>query len=371
MIKLAQPYFPEGFELNLLNVLKTGNLVQGKYVKELEIEIEEYLSVNNAIVVSSGTAALHLALLALDIKQGDEVIVPAFTFPATANVIENVGACTVLVDITLEDYCIDVSKIEEKITEKTKAIIPVHEFGNIADMDKLLAISNKHNIAIIEDAACALGTEYNCKKAGVFGKTACFSLHPRKNITTGEGGIVVTDDNDIADKIRSLRNHGIVVKNGKYDFASAGLNYRMTDFQAALGLSQIPELDNIINYRRSMAAIYDECLKDTPMIQTPVDCKHKKHTYQTYHILLDQKIDRDNLIVKLRNTQIESNLGAYALNTLTYYKNKYRYNNSDFPKAMAAYKHGLALPMGMHLCEKDIEFISITLKQFIHSGIEI
>lgn len=362
MIKLARPYFPEGFEANLLKVLNSGNIVQGEYVRRLESKVEQYLPVRNAILVSSGTAALHLALLALDIKKGEEIIVPAFTFPATANVVEIVGAKIVPVDITLNDYCIDISKIEEKITNKTKAIIPVHEFGNIADMDKLLAISKHYGIEIIEDAACALGTEYNHKKAGIWGKIGCFSLHPRKNITTGEGGIVVTNDDEIAEKINSLRSHGMVIKNGKYDFLRAGLNYRMTDFQAALGLSQFSELENIITHRISMAKIYNNLLKDNILLRTPFDSKYKKHTYQTYHVLLDKKIDRDKLIADLRDAQIESNLGAYALNVLTYYKNKYRYNKNDFPNAITAYKHGLALPMGMHLCRKDIELISKSLK---------
>lgn len=368
MIKLSQPYFPEGAEIELLKVLKTGNLVKGEYAQKFEKHMVEYLDIENAILVSSGTAALHLALLSLGIKKGDEVIVPAFTFPATANAVEILGADIVPVDITLKDYCIDVSKIEEKITKKTKAIIPVHEFGNIADMDTVLSISEQYGLAIIEDAACALGTEYNNKKAGLWGEIGCFSLHPRKSITTGEGGILVTKNNKLAEKMRSLSNHGIIIKNGKYDFVHAGLNYRITDFQAALGLSQLSELETIINYRISIAESYNRLLKDNLMLKTPDNGKYKKHTYQTYHVLLDKTIDRDNLIIQLRDANIECNFGAYALATLTYYKKKYNFIETDFPNAMIAYRHGLALPTGMHVSAKHIEFITETLNSLLKAS---
>jgi len=357
MIKLAKPCIPRTAIKKVIEVLESGNLVQGNYVKEFEAALQNYLNIKHVIVVSSGTAALHLSLMALDIKKSDEVIVPAFAFPATANVVELVGAKSVFVDITLDDFCMDASEIEETVTDKTKVIMPVHEFGQSAEMDKILTIAEKYNLEIVEDAACAIGTEFNNEKVGTFGKLGCFSFHPRKAITTGEGGAVATNDDDLAERIRSLRNHGISVKNGKNDFVCAGLNYRMTDFQAALGLFQLSKIEHIINTRIEMARRYDERLLEIDWIKTPTKLKNRKNTYQTYHIVVDDKINRDKLISSLKDAGIETNLGAQALNCLTYYKNKYDYKEAGFPKAVLAYMKGLALPIGNHVMDSDVSFI--------------
>jgi dTDP-4-amino-4,6-dideoxygalactose transaminase len=338
-------------------------LVQGTCVKEFEAALRDYLNTKHAIIVSSGTAALHLSLMALGIKTGDEIIVPAFTYPATANVVELVGAKSVLVDITSDDFCIDASKIEESINSKTKAIVPVHEFGQSAEMDKILTVAEKYNLAIIEDAACALGTEFNDKKVGTFGKLGCFSFHPRKAITTGEGGAVVTNDDDLAERIRSLRNHGISVKNGKNDFVYAGLNYRMTDFQAALGIPQLSGIENIINTRIEMAGRYDERLSEIDWIKTPTKLKNRKNIYQTYHIVVDDTINRDKLIHSVKDAGIETTLGAQALNCLTYYKEKYGLKAQNFPNATKAFKQGVALPLHLEMSGDDIRFVVETLKR--------
>ena len=362
MIKLAKPHISGKAIEKVVEVLKSGNLVQGKYVEEFENALCDYLNVKNAIVVSSGTAALHLALLALEIKEGDEVIVPAFTFPATANVVEVVGAKPVFVDINLSDFCIDTSKIEEAITKRTKAIMPVHEFGQAAKMDEIVKIANHYNLKIAEDAACALGAEFENQKVGTFGELGCFSFHPRKAITTGEGGVVVTSDDELAQKINVLRNHGISYKDGKVDFIAAGLNYRMTDFQAILGICQLEDIDNIIIQRIETANKYNNELKKTNWIKTPHVYENRKMVYQTYHVLLDDDKDRDKLVDYLKSKEIESNLGAQALPCLTYYKTKYKLKESDFPNAVNAYKQGLALPMGDHVTTEDITYISNTLK---------
>lgn len=368
MIKLARPYIPEKAIEKAGEVLRSGNLVQGKYVKEFENSLCNYLNIKNAVVVSSGTAALHLALLVLDIKKDDEVIVPAFTFPATANVVEIVGAKPVFVDITLDDFCIDTSKIEEKITPQTKVIIPVHEFGQAAKMDDIMNIAKKYNLKIIEDAACALGAEFKDKKVGTFGKLGCFSFHPRKAITTGEGGVIVTNDDKLAEKLRVLRNHGISYKDGKVDFIAAGLNYRMTDFQAALGLEQLIEIDNIIEQRIEISNLYDAKLSSNSKIKIPFKYKNRKAIYQTYHIIISDKIDRDKLINKLKENGIETNLGAQALHCLTYYKEKYCLEENDYPNAAIAYKQGLALPVGNYLTEKDVSFVCKKLVEILSTG---
>jgi dTDP-4-amino-4,6-dideoxygalactose transaminase len=362
MIKLAKPHIPDKAIEKAVEVLKSGNIVQGKYVEEFESALCDYLNVKNAIVVSSGTAALHLALLALEIEKGDEVIAPAFTFPATANVVELVGAKPIFVDINLSDFCIDTSEIKKIITKKTKAIIPVHEFGQAAKMDDIVRIAKQYNLKIIEDAACALGAEFKNQKVGTFGEFGCFSFHPRKAITTGEGGVVVTNENELAQKIKVLRNHGISCKDGKVDFIAAGLNYRMTDFQAVLGISQLEEIDNIIIQRIETANKYNNKLKEITWIKIPYVYKNRKMVYQTYHAVLDDDKDRDELVDYLKSKDIETNLGAQALPCLTYYKTKYKLKESDFPNAVNAYKRGLALPMGEHINLKHIQFITSIFK---------
>ncbi|MCR4336556.1 MAG: DegT/DnrJ/EryC1/StrS family aminotransferase [Candidatus Omnitrophica bacterium] len=356
-IKLSKPYIPSSGIKEVQKVLKSGNLVQGEVVKKFELALQKYLGTRHAILVSSGTAALHLALLALDIKEGDEVIVPAFTFPATANVVELVKAKPVFVDIALDDFCMDVRKIEKCISKRTKAIIPVHEFGQPADIKKIMSVAKKRNITVVEDAACALGAKFGNQMVGTFGKIGCFSFHPRKILTTGEGGLLVTDDVAMAEKLRSLRSHGICVKNGKMDFDYAGLNYRMTDFQAALGLSQMAHLEKMLKARVALAKAYDQGLAGISWIKTPLSIQNRKNVYQTYHVMLNQNVSRDALIQKLRDQGIEANLGAQALPCLSYYQKRYKLKERDFLNAREAYTQGLALPMHFALNEKDIKHV--------------
>lgn len=363
MIKLCIPEI--GLEeINAVReVLESGMLVQGEKVFEFEKKIEKYLNVKNAIAVSSGTAALHLSLMALGVKSEDEVIVPDFTFPATANVVESVGANCKFVDINLESFCIDANKIEEKITNKTKVIMPVQEFGQSSDMDKIVELAKKYNLKIIEDAACALGTEYKGKKVGTIGDLGCFSLHPRKAITTGEGGIIVTNDDKLAEKVRILRNHGISYENGKAEFVSAGLNYRMTDIQGAMALIQIGKLEKINEKRKELAEYYNEVLKNIKSIKMPKEECYGKHVWQTYHILVQSDIDRNKLINDLRENGIEANFGAYAVHNQHYYKNKYQIEGLE--NSVYAYEKGIALPLYAKLDKSEIKYIGDTLEKLL------
>lgn len=357
MIRLTVPDIGKEELEEIKKVLDSKNLVQGDKVEEFENKIKEYLNVKNAIAVSSGTAALHLSLLALGISDNDEVIVPDFTFPATSNVVENVGATTKFVDIKLDNLCIDVEKIEDVITANTKAIIPVHEFGQCADMDKIIEIAKKYNLKIIEDAACALGAEYKGQKIGTIGDLGCFSLHPRKAITTGEGGVIVTNNDELAEKIRILRNHGLSIINGKLQFIMAGLNYRMTNIQGAIGVVQMKKLKNIIEKRIKIANKYNEMLRNIKGIILPEEKSYGKHVWQTYHIILNEEINRDELIKKLKEKGIETNFGAYAVHTQPYYQNKYKHKDNDYINSNLAYKQGLALPLYPHLDEQQLEYI--------------
>lgn len=362
MIKLAVPDIGDEELEEVKKVFDSKYLVQGDKVEEFEYLIKEYLNVKHVIAVSSGTAALHLALVALDVKTGDEVIVPDYTFPATSNVVEIVGATTRFVDIKLDSFCIDVDKIESKITNKTKAIIPVHEFGQSCDLDKIIELAKRYSLKIVEDAACALGAEYKGVKVGTLGDIGCFSLHPRKAITTGEGGIVVTNNDSIAEKIKILRNHGLSYINGIPQFIAPGYNYRMTNIQGAIGVVQMKKIEKVNQKRRILAHKYNEFLINSRNIITPKEIKNNNHMWQTYQVLLDNRINRDELINKLKECGIETNFGAHAVHEQVYYKKKYSLIDNDFLNSIYAYKYGLALPLHNKLTEDDVKFIVSQLK---------
>ena len=232
-------------------------------------------------------------------------------------------------------------------------------------MDDIVKFAKHYNLKIVEDAACALGAEFENQKVGTFGELGCFSFHPRKAITTGEGGVVVTGDDGLAQKLKVLRNHGISCKDGKVDFIAAGLNYRMTDFQAALGIGQLEDIDKIIVQRIETANKYNNKLKEINWIKTPHVYENRKMVYQTYHVLLDDDKDRDKLVNYLKSKDIETNLGAQALPCLTYYKTKYKLNDSEFSNAVKAYRKGLALPMGTQVDKDGIRLVVENLTSYL------
>lgn len=362
-IPLASPDINSDDTKALTDVLLTGMLVQGINVLELEKNIASFIKSENIIAVSNGTATMHLALLALGIGKGDEVIVPAFSYIATANVVELVGATPVFVDIDIETYNIDISKIESVISSKTKAIIPVHEFGLACDIEALMVIAKKNNLFVIEDAACALGAKQNEKFAGTFGDFGSFSLHPRKAISSGEGGLLATRDNFLANKIKILRNHGIEMIDGKMEFVAAGFNYRMTDFQAALVNSQLKRLDKILTYKSQLAEVYFDKLKN-PKIKIPVVPDDRNHTWQTFHLLLNENLERDKIIDYLKTKNIGTNYGAQCIPAQKFFQEKYKYNCSAlFPNSMKAYKHGLAIPIYEKLTMDNISYIAKQLNK--------
>jgi perosamine synthetase len=342
----------------VMDVLRSGMLIQGDRVEEFEKNFANYIGVRNAIAVSSGTASLHLALLAIGVGKGDEVIVPAFSFMATANVVELVGAKPVFVDIEIETFNIDMKLIEQAITPRTKAIIPVHEFGLACDIIEICCIAKKHGLKVIEDAACALGATENKRFTGSFGEVGSFSFHPRKAITSGEGGILTTNDDELACKLRALRNHGIETQNGKTEYVIAGFNYRMTDFQAALLSSQFARFIENLESRNKLAKLYFSELQNCKRIQLPCVPDKKKHTWQSFHIVLNDDIDRDALILNLKKQGIGTNLGAQCMPFQRYFQEKYSLNcNEMFANAMRAFEQGLVLPLYSKLKAKDIKFI--------------
>jgi dTDP-4-amino-4,6-dideoxygalactose transaminase len=362
-LPLARPDIREE-DIALVNeVLRSGMLIQGPYTEKLEKAFANYHNVKHAIAVSNGTATLHLALKVLGIGEGDEVIVPALSYIATANVIELVGATCVFVDVDERTFNIDVNKVKERITSKTKAIIPVHEFGLACDIEKVCSIASKHGISVIEDAACALGAQQNGKLVGTFGVLGSFSLHPRKSITSGEGGILLTDDDVLATKLRRLRNHGIEMENGKMNFIDAGFNYRMTDFQAALAWSQFQRLADILTYKNELAAVYFSAINNNELV-LPIVPEDRNHTWQTFHLLLADELDQQKTIALLKQQNIGTNYGAQCIPAQTYYQHKYGLDvKALFPNAYRAYTKGLAIPIYERLTKDDILYIAQTVNQ--------
>ena len=365
-IPLMSPNIAEEDIESVIKVLRSGNLVQGENVAAFEKEIAQYLNVKNAVAVSNGTASLHLSLVALGIGAGNEVIVPALSYPATANVVEIVGAKCVFVDVERDTFNIDVSQVEQKITPRTRAILPVHEFGLACDITDLIKVAKKYNFPVIEDAACALGATENEKQVGTFGQIGSFSLHPRKAVTSGEGGILTTDDAELAEKFRILRNHGIQIKTGKTDFVAAGFNYRMTDFQAALVRGQFARIEEIIARRGKLSRIYLENLNDFPKVSLPAVPENKRHVWQTFHIVLNDEINRDDVIEKMREKGVGTNLGAQCIPFQTYYREKYNLDcEREFPNALRAFRQGLALPLYEKLKPEQIGFVAERLKEVL------
>ena len=363
-IPLAKPDIHQDDILAVINVLKSGMLVQGSEVLKLEKKLCEF---NNALyskALSNGTATMHLALKCLNIGPGDEVIVPAFSYAATANVVELVGARPIFVDIELNSLNINPELIEKKITNNTKAIIPVHEFGYPADMDAINEIAKKHTLYVIEDAACALGSKYKGKYVGTFSDFGSFSFHPRKSITSGEGGCLLMSNEDYSKKIEILRNHGF--DSEKNSFVEAGFNYRMTDFQAAMLNSQMERFSNTLSHKKTLARLYSSLLKDHESILFTKEKEGYEHSWQTFHIIIDSKIDRDKIISILKKQGIGWNYGAQCIPSLKFYNKKYNLDcKSLFPNAMMAYNQGVALPLFYSITEHEIKHITTTLKNIL------
>ena len=365
-IPIARTQFTsEEFEI-IQKPLKSGWVVQGEYVAKFEDLWSSFTGVKHSIAVTSCTTALHLSLAALNIKPDDEVIIPAFTWIATANVVEHINAKVVFCDIDLKTFNIDVNQIENKITSKTKAIIPVHLFGLSAEMDKIIKIAQKYNLFVIEDAACGFGAKYNNKHVGNFGHTGCFSFHPRKAITTGEGGMITTNDDKIANKLRSMRDHGATLSDFQRhhgskpyllpEFPYAGYNYRMTDIQASIGVSQLKRGQSIIDERLELAEYYFYELEKLNFFQLPFKHQSIIHGYQSYPCIFNKgNLDNKNIIsinkdrnIFMENLQqdgVSTRPATHAVHMLDYYKRKYKIEPMDFPNAYIANECSISFPL--------------------------
>lgn len=360
-IPITRPSFTDAEEKALLEVLASGWVSQGPKVAEFEGAFAASIGARYAVATSSCTTALHLVLAALGIGPGDEVVVPALTYVATANVVEYQGARPVFVDVDLKTFNLDPDRLEERITKRTKAIIPVHLFGLAADMDPILDIARRRHLLLIEDAACAVRSLYRGKPAGTFGIAGCFSFHPRKVITTGEGGMVVTEDRRLARKLQVLRSHGAAVSDldrhrGKGFvlpvFDVVGYNYRMTDLQAALGTVQLQKADQIVGRRRHLAKVYTEAFRELPGLLPPTEPEGFFHTYQSYILLLASG-RRDPLAGHLEKSGIAVRQGTHAVHALGYYRRRYGLKAKDFPRAWRADRDSLTLPLYPQMTEAE------------------
>jgi len=366
-MRLAAPYTDEDEIREILGVFDSGHLTQGTKVADFERSVANCVGTKYAFATTSATTALHLSLVALGVGPGDEVLVPDFTFPATANVVIQQGARPVLVDVDPETFTIDVADLAEKITLRSKAVIPVHAFGLSADMGPIIELAQRRGLVVVEDAACALGATYYGEPCGSLGATGCFSFHPRKVITTGEGGMITTDDDLLAEKIQLLRNHGGARRNGRFIFEAAGYNYRMSDILAAVGVAQMRKLDALIGSKRELAAQLTERLEGIDGAAPPRAPEWGGHTYQSYVIRLDDRIDRDRVIGLMRQRGIETTLGTYALHAQPFFARQYDCGPGDLPNSYHAYRQSLAVPLYPPMDELDLGRISRTLRWAMES----
>ena len=365
-IPLALPYFDEEEIKEIKEVLDSGWVSQGPKTKEFEEAFAKYVGAKYAIAVTNCTAALHLSLLAIGVGKGDEVLVADFTYPATGHAVLYCGAKPIFVDVDPKTYNIDPGLIEEKITEKTKAIIPVHTFGQPADMDPIMEIASDYGLRVIEDAACAHGAKYKGNFAGTIGDTGCFSFHARKGMTTGEGGMVVTDNKELAEEIRSLSVYGTVSawdreKSDKFiipEFVKLGYNYKMSDISAAVGIVQLRRLDKLIEKKRTLARYWNEKLQEIEFIEPPYCSEDVRHVYQSYVALVDKRINRNKLIERLRKEGIQTQIGTYACHVQPVYN-----SNQRCPNSLDIFNRSLSLPMYYKLREEDIDVATSILKK--------
>ena len=379
-IPFHRPYITEEEINGVVECLKKGWLTMGEKTLQFEDRFKNYVGSRHAVAVNSCTAALHLSLVVVGVKEGDEVIVPTTTFVATAEVVNYLGAKPVLVDVEIDTHLIDVAKVEEKITDRTRAIMPVHFSGQPADMDEILDIARRHNLYVIEDAAHALPSWYKGKKVGTIGDITAFSFYATKTLATGEGGIATTENDEWADRMRILRLHGIskdawkrYSKGGswEYDVAENGFKYNTTDINASMGLAQLKKLEDMWEKRKAIASTYSEAFAG---LDTVVPYKVKEDRVSSWHLyplrlnLPALKIDRDTFIKILGSKGIGTSVHFIPLYRFKYYRERFGYSPVDFPNSEWVFKRVVSLPIYPSMTEEElsyvVEVVSDTLKRY-------
>lgn len=372
MIPIAKPYLTEDEAKAAYDTILTGWITQGPKVAEFERNFAAYTGARYAVAVSNCTTALHLAMIVSGIGPGDEVICPSMSYIATANCIKYVGATPVFAEVNPETYNLDPEDAERRITLKTKAILLVHQIGMPADIDAFREIAQRRGIKLIEDAACAAGSEYKGKKIGSHSSLVCFSFHPRKVISTGDGGMITTDNEAYYDRLRLLRQHGMSVndrvrhESNKLifeDHVEVGYNYRLTDIQAAVGINQLEKLDWLISERRKIAMRYHEALKNISCIRLPEEKEGYFSNYQSYCIYLKNTcpISRNDLMQKLLDMGISSRRGIMTSHRETAYK----YLNLNLPASEAAADNSIILPLYVPMSINDIDAVISAIRNIL------
>jgi len=362
MITMASPVIEQEETDAVMAVLKSGMLAHGPQVEALEAAFAEYCGTKYGVAVNSGTAALHASLYAAGVGEGDEVITVPYSFIATINCILMVGARPVLVDVDPATFNIDVSKIEAAITPKTKAIIPVHLYGQAADADELRAIAKKHNLVIIDDACQAIGAEYKGRKVGSLGDLSCFSLYATKNIMSGEGGVITTDNEEYVTRIKQFRQHGM---SAQYEYVDLGYNYRLSSLHAAIAVEQLKKVGRFTDARRKNAAALDAGLAGVPGVVLPVTAPDRTHVYHQYTVRLtkDFPLSREALMEKLKAAG--SGSGIYypkGLHTFPHIQ-KLGYKAGDFPVTEQTTEEVLSLPVHPKVTASDIQLIVDVIRE--------
>lgn len=360
----------------VVEVLRSDWLTTGPKVAEFEAEFARQVGSTEAVAVSNGTAALHAAMHALDIGPGDEVIVPAMTFAATANCVVFQGATPVFVDVDADKLLIDPDRVAEKITLRTKAVIAVDYAGHPADYDALTAIAKEKDIALVADACHALGAAYKSRPVGSLADLSTFSFHPVKHIATGEGGMITTDDPKLAQRMRCFRNHGITTEHHQrekrgswfYEMVDLGFNYRITDFQCALGISQLQKLPKFLERRRNIAARYDEAFEYLLGINPLLVRQDSLHAYHLYVVKIDSRvlgIDRTSFFKILREKGIGVNVHYVPVHLHPFYRKRFFTCPGQYPVAEAAYEQIISLPMFPMMTDKDVEKVINVVQEII------
>jgi dTDP-4-amino-4,6-dideoxygalactose transaminase len=362
-IRLADPALGDAELAAIDGVLRSGYLTQGPVVAAFERRVADEVGAAFAVATSSCTTALHLALHALGVGPGDDVVVPAFTFPATANAVKQAGAEPRFADVDPATFASSADHLKAAVTVNTRAIMPVDPFGYPAPMSDIVALADEMGHFVIEDAACALGARRDGKACGSYRDVGCFSFHPRKVITTGEGGMITTNDEALAHRLRQLSRHGAEVVDRWPTFTAAGFNYRLSDIHGAIGLAQMDRLDQILALRRRLAGELSAMVQGIDGVRTPVTEPGVEETFQSYVVFLDDSLDRNRVVDDLRAAGVESTLGTYGVHLEPCYA---RPELADaLPGATAAARQTLTLPMHTHLRSADLERIAATLAQAV------
>ena len=368
-LPVIRPVFDRAELDNITTCLESGHVTQGNFVAKFESLFQDFLPVPHAVAVSSGTAALHIGLLALGIGKGDEVLVPSFTFVATANAVELTGATPVFVDVQPREYNIDIDSARKALTAKTKAIIPVHQFGLCADMDAVLGLAGQEGLMVIEDAACATGSQFKGRAAGSMGDLGCFSFHPRKVITTGEGGMLTTRYHQLAETARQLRNHGARPLPGDAqnwqmaEFDQCGLNYRMSDILGAVGCAQMEKVTKILAERKRIAQLYMAAFQGIGSVELPTEPEDRVHSWQSFVIFVrGGKSKRNAYAAQLADRGVQVRCGTHAVHRLHYYAQKYGLAPQSLPGASLCEDCTLTLPVVHGMTEEDVERVATVFR---------